>query len=263
MVTRLGKGPALLALAGVLLAGRARAQTDKPRFVILLDNSSSMTENLASPVIQTHGDRSQSQPGCDVDGKSTAGWAYDDSKLYLAKSAVIDTISAFGAAEFALASYSRTLLGQACSTDSECNALVPGAVCVDVPGDGSAQKFCVHHGSDSYMECPTGDGCVRCATPADTNDLVFDWGAFDCLAVRCSYAQGCVGGQVIVGFPSAGASNLIDIYHWIDGVEDMPPFSASSNRELRAVTMTPIGSALDSLRAWLTNASKGNIGPGP
>ena len=262
MVTRYAYRAGLLALAGVLVAGSALAQTDKPRFIILLDNSTSMTENLASPAIQTHGDGSQAQPGCDIDAKSTAGWAYDDSKLYLAKAAVVDTISAFGAAEFALATYSRTLLGQACNTDAECAARAPGSVCVDVPGDATSQKYCAHHGTDSYLECSTGTGCVRCANPADTNDVVFDWGSLDCTLTKCSFAQGCVGGQVTVGFPPPGTSNLIDIYHWIDGVEDLPPFSATSNRELRAVTMTPIGSALDSLRAWLTDPSKTSVGPG-
>jgi hypothetical protein len=262
VATRLGNSAALLGLVGLLFAGRARAQTDRPRFIILLDNSSSMTENLASPAIQTHGDGSESQPGCDVDGKSTGGWAYDDSKLYLAKSAVIDTISAFGAAEFALATYSRTLLGQACGSDAECSALAAGAVCVDVPGDGSSEKYCAHHGADSYLECSAGSGCVRCANPADSNDLVFDWGPFDCTVTKCGFASGCIGGQVLVGFPSPGTSNLVDIYHWIDGLEDPPPFTSASNREVRAVTMTPIGSALDSLRAWLTDASKSNVGPG-
>ena len=111
MASRPGKSAALLALAAFFVAGRGWAQTDKPRFVILLDNSTSMTQNLAG--VQTHGDGSEAQPGCNIDGKSTAGWAYDDSKLYVAKAAVIDTISAFGAAEFALATYSRTQLGQA------------------------------------------------------------------------------------------------------------------------------------------------------
>jgi hypothetical protein len=241
-------------------AGRGWAQSDKPRFVILLDNSTSMTQNLAGT--QTHGDGSLVQPGCNMDGKSTAGWAYDDSKLYLAKAAVIDTISAFGAAEFALATYSRTQLGQACSTSSDCTSPVAGAVCIDVPGGSTAQKYCAYHGGDSYMECSAGSGCTTCANASDTNDLVFERGAFDCLYTKCSFAQGCVGGQVIVGFPAAGASNLLDIYHWIDGQEDLPPFGATSNREIRAVTMTPLASALDSVRAWLTDASKTNIGVG-
>ena len=126
----------------------------------------------------------------------------------------------------------------------------------------SPQKYCAHHGFDSYQECSVGSSCARCANPADPNDLVFERGQFDCTTTKCSFARGCIGGQVIVGFPSVGAANLADIYRWIDGTEDLPPFSASSNREVRAVTMTPIGSALDSLRAWLTDATKTKIGPG-
>ena len=260
VATRLGKSAILVALSAFLVAGRGWAQTDKPRFVILLDNSTSMTENLAG--VETHGDGSDAQPGCNIDGKSTAGWPYDDSKLYLAKTAVIDTISAFGAAEFALATYSRTLLGEACSGASDCTSLAAGAACVDVTGASATQKYCAYHADTNYKECSSGASCVNCANPSDTNDLVFDWGAFDCLYYKCSFAQGCIGGQVIVGFPSAGTSNLFDIYHWIDGKEDLPPFSATSNREIRAVTMTPLASALDSVRAWLTDASRTNVGAG-
>ena len=196
----------LLVLASLFTAGAASAQTDKPRFVILLDNSSSMTEDLSSPVVQTHGDGTPRHPGCDVDGKATAGWAYDDSKLYLAKSAVIDTISAFGAAEFALATYSRTLLGQPCASDAECAALVAGAVCVDVPGDADPQKYCAHHGFDSYQECSAGSSCARCANPADPNDLVFERGQSS-TARRPSAAlpKGASVGRSSWAFPSVGA----------------------------------------------------------
>jgi MYXO-CTERM domain-containing protein len=239
----------------LLAAGRARAQTDKPRFIILLDNSTSMTQNLVG--VETHGDGSEAHPGCNIDGTSTAGWAYDDSKLYLAKAAVIDTISAFGAAEFALATYNRTLLGGTCAGDSDCTSSVAGASCVAVPGVGTAQKYCAYHGSQSY-ECLSGSTCTTCASSSLSNDLVFDLAAFTC---PCAFPN-CIGGQVIVGFPSGGTSNLIDIYHWIDGKEDLPPFSITSNREIRAVTLTPLASALDSVRAWLTDASKTGIGVG-
>jgi hypothetical protein len=260
VASKLGKRAAFIGLSAFFMAGQGWAQTDKPRFVILLDNSTSMTENLAG--VQTHGDGSQSQPGCNIDGTSTAGWAYDDSKFFLAKTAVIDTISAFGAAEFALATFSRTLLGQACSSDAACTSLLAGAHCVNVPGGSTAQKYCAYHGDISYLECASGSGCVNCANPSDTNDLIFDWGAFNCAGSTCSYSAGCIGGQVIVGFPTSGTSNLFDIYHWIDGKEDLPPFSAASNREIHADTVTPIASALDSVRAWLTDASKTNIGSG-
>jgi len=216
-----------------------------------------MTQNLAGA--ETHGDGSDAQPGCNLDGKSTGGWPYDDSKLYLAKAAIIDTISAFGAAEFSLATYNRVSLGGPCTVDSECTSVLASASCVNVPGVGGTQKYCANHGNDSYKECSSGTTCVNCASPSDSNDLVFDGGAFTC---PCSFAGGCVGGQIVVGFPSAGTSNLLDIYHWIDGKEDLPPFSATSNREIRAVTLTPLASALDSVRAWLTDASKTRIGAG-
>jgi hypothetical protein len=244
----------------MLSAAPSFGQADRPRFVILLDNSTSMTQNLSG--VPTHGDGSEAQPGCNTDGKSSGGTPYDDSKLFQAKAAVLDTISAFGNAEFALAIYSQTTLGQACGSDDDCTARVAGAYCVLVPGKGTSQRYCGYH-AEGYGECAngTGSGCTSCANPADTNDLVFEWGAFDCTN-KCSYAEGCIGGQVIVGFPSAGSSNLSDIYRWIDGKEDLPPFAADSNREIRAVTMTPLASALDSVRGWLTDASKGGIGPG-
>ncbi|HEX7505337.1 MAG TPA: MopE-related protein [Polyangia bacterium] len=254
MASRSGKSAALVALSALFVAGRGWAQTDKPRFVILLDNSTSMTQDLVG--VETHGDGSEAHPGCNID-KSTAVWPYDNSKLYQAKAAVIDTISAFGAAEFAFATYNQTLLGGSCSGDSNCTATV-GATCVSVPGVGTTQKYCAYHGSGSYA-CLSGSSCVTCANASLSDDLVFNWGAFAC---PCSFSAGCIGGQILVSFPSAGTSNLLDIYHWIDGKEDLPPFSAISNREIRAVTLTPLASALDSVRAWLTDASKTSIGAG-
>jgi len=264
VANRLGYCVALVALSTIFFSAPSFGQVDRPRFVILIDNSTSMTQNLAGT--ESHGDGSAAQPGCNIDGKSSAGTAYDDSKLFEAKAAVIDTISAFGAAEFALAIYSETTLGQACSSSSDCLSTLTGASCELVPGDSPTQKYCIYHGGDGYLECPDGarQGCTNCSNPSDTNDQMFEWGSFACTSTsRCGYAQGCVGGQVIVGFPSEGSSNLSDIYRWIDGKEDLPPFTASSNREIHGVTQTPLASALDSVRAWLTDASKSNIGPSP
>jgi MYXO-CTERM domain-containing protein len=260
VANRLGYCGTFVALGALLGATPCFGQGDRPRFVILLDNSTSMTQSLAG--LETHGDGSSAHPGCDLDGKSTNGTAYDDSKLYLSKAAVIDTISAFGAAEFALAVYAQTTLGQPCATDSDCSATLSGATCALIPGGSTTQKYCAYHGGDTYTECAAGAGatCLNCANPTDTNDLMLEWQSFNC-AGTCSYSQGCVGGQVIVGFPPAGTSNLSDIYRWIDGKEDVPPLSATSNREIRAVTMTPLASALDSVRGWLTDSSKTSIGP--
>ena len=252
-------GAAAAALLGLCLASpEVAAQIDKPRFVFILDNSSSMSKNV--PGTLTHGDGSASQPGCDLDGKSTAGWKYDDSRLYQAKAAIIDTISAFGSAEFALAAYARVLLGQPCQTDSDCAALVTGASCVDLPEDATTQKYCVRHMGEPYLECSTGAGCTGCANPADSNDRIFEWRQLDC-STPCAYSKTCPGAQVIVGFPTVG-SNFPDIYRWIDGQEDLPPFTATSNREIRAETWTPLAGSIYSVRDWLTDGSRTDVGPG-
>ncbi len=241
-----------------LAAPQAEAQGDKPRFIFILDNSTSMTESVAGTL--THGDGSQSQPGCDVDGKSTGGWKYDDSKMYLAKSAIIETISAFGAAEFALATYARTLLGQPCETDSQCTSISAGTSCVDLPEDATSQKYCAYKMGESYVECSSGVGCLRCAEPSDGNDRIFEKRQLEC-GRTCGYSATCPGAQVIVGFPSSG-SNLADIYRWIDGVEDLPPFKVDSNREIRATAWTPLAGSISSIKDWLLNADRSEVGAG-
>ena len=245
-MTRLGLVGAVL--VGLTLASsEGTAQVDKPRFVFILDNSSTMASNVAG--MGTHGDGSESQPGCDLDGISTGGWKYDDSKLFQAKSAIIDTISAFGSAEFALATYARVLLGQPCQTDGDCTAIAAGTSCMDLPDDATTQKYCVRHMGDTYLECSSGASCTGCATPTDTNDRIFEWSPL-----------GCSGAQVIVGFPSNGY-NYPDIYHWIDGKEDLPPFTAASNREIRAETpKTPLAGSVYSVRDWLLNPSRIDVG---
>lgn len=239
-----------------LQSSAARAEVDRPRFVIILDNSSSMTDDLSGR--PTHGDGSEAQPGCDLDGQTTSGWRYDDSKIFQAKSAIIDTISAFGSAEFSLAVYARTMLGQACSSNADCDRIAAGSTCEDLPDDASAQKYCVHHAGATYLECAS---CGNCANNADANDRLFEWRQLDCTSSTCSYSATCPGAQVVVGFPKSG-SNYYDIYRWIDGKEDQPPFGPNSNREVRAEAFTPIAGSLRSVREWLTDPSKTNVGDG-
>jgi hypothetical protein len=246
-------------LTASVVAFQAAAQGDKPRFIFILDNSTSMTENVTGN--STHGDGSSNQPGCDLDSKATGGWKYDDSKLYQAKSAIIDTVSAFGAAEFALASYARILLGQPCTLEADCTRISPTASCVDLPDVSNTQKYCVREMGSSYTECSSGTGCERCSNSGDRNDRIFETFQLDCTK-RCAYAAGqCPGAQVIVGFPTSG-SNLLDIYRWIDGKEDPPPFTATSNREIRADTWTPLAGSISSIKDWLLNPGRTDVGAG-
>src|SRR5690348_5173023 len=116
----------LVAALAIVRAGAARADTVRPRFVIIIDSSGSMTENPAR--VRTHGDGSDNQLGCDLDGNGR----YDDSKMYQAKLALADTVTAFGSAEFSLARYHQNELGQACMTNADCTRMDNGATdCVN------------------------------------------------------------------------------------------------------------------------------------
>ena len=97
----------------------ARAQAVKPRFVLILDTSSSMVYTPGRD--NTYGDGAARHEGCDLDGSGAAGrYPYDDSRLYLAKGAIADTITTFGSAEFALGRFAGIDLGQPCTTVGDC-----------------------------------------------------------------------------------------------------------------------------------------------
>ena len=67
-----------------------------------------MIREIGSGNDLTYGDGSDLNPGCDLDDNGL----YDDSRLWQAKKALQDTISAFGQAEFALARYQAVDGGQ-------------------------------------------------------------------------------------------------------------------------------------------------------
>ena len=217
----------------------ARAETVKPRFVILVDTSGSMSQNVAQ--IATHGDGSQEHPGCDLDGNGL----FDDSKLFGAKASLRDTLLAFGSAEFSLARYHQNQLGQPCTTANGCNQMGLGAnVCV-----ARRCGFSISSTSPDYNECRSGAGCQRCADPDNDPTEVYYNGSLCCPAGAPTSGGFGLAGDVLVPFPT-GASNLPALESWIDNREDFP---AGSNQELRASGTTPIGGSLHAVRDWLVN----------
>jgi MYXO-CTERM domain-containing protein len=235
-----------LAIAAWMAPGVAHAETVRPRFVLIIDSSGSMIENAIR--VRTHGDGSELHPGCDLDGNGQ----YDDSKLYQAKLALRETMTAFGSAEFSLSRYQQTDLAQACTTTQECRSMNTGAnVCVS-----GRCAYDVPSNSTDYNECTggtaTGNGCIRCAAPA--NDPVHVWVNGNTCCGSGDPRSGGFGmsANVLVGFPGAGATNLPELLSWIDGKEDYPD---GTNRELRGTGATPIGGSLNAVRDWLSNDS--------
>jgi MYXO-CTERM domain-containing protein len=249
-MSRLALVPA--ALATLVAAGAAHAETVRPRFVIVLDTSGSMVENAIR--VRTHGDGSESDPGCDLDGNGQ----YDDSKLFQAKVALRETMTAFGSAEFSLSRYHQTELGQACTNSNQCRTMGTGATdCI-----AGRCAYIVPNNSTDYNECSggtaTGNGCIRCADP--DNDPIHVWynGNVCCGASDPRSGGFGMSADVLVAFPGGGATNLPDLLRWIDGKEDFPN---GTDKELRGTGATPIGGSLNAVRDWLSN-DKSPVGPG-
>jgi Putative metal-binding motif len=226
-------------LVALAFAQTARAETVKPRFVILVDTSGSMAQDVAQT--PTHGDGSREHPGCDLDGDGT----FSDSKMFQAKASLRETLLAFGSAEFSLARYHQNELGQACTNSIGCTQMGLGAnVCV-----GGRCGFSISSASPDYNECRVGRGCERCADPDNDPTHVFYNGSNCCPAGTPTSGGYGLAGDVVVPFPT-GATNLSALQSWIDNREDFP---LGTNQELRASGTTPIGGSLHAVRDWLVN----------
>ncbi|MDX2019618.1 MAG: MopE-related protein [Deltaproteobacteria bacterium] len=243
----------LLCVGAVGIAPKAWAAPVKPRFVILVDTSGSMSENASR--VETHGDGSKLHPGCDLDNNGS----FDDSKLFQAKAALNDTIAAFGAAEFSLARYHQNELGGACVSQSDCvgsnssaNSCAGNLCSYDVPALNPDYDEC-RNGS------ATGNGCVRCADPDNDPTAVFYNGNLCCVGSDPKANGFGMAGDVLVSFPNGNTGNQSQLLSWIDGDETFP---GGGNKELRAVGITPIGGSLNAVRDWLINDAS-PAGPTP
>ncbi len=214
----------------------AAAQAVKPRFVLILDTSSSMVEDNAG--VGTKGDGSPGFQGCDTTGNN----AQDDSRLFQAKAAVDDTIASFGAAEFAFGRFRGIDLGQACTMDDQCPTIV---------GRSPTTIKCV--GGQCVYPAPFYGGCTDGAAGCRGCGKNTKFASTSCNGSACRYSAGCKAGQVLVPFPT-GVSNYPLIHAWVDGIE------GPGNPEIRSDYGTPLESSLDSAREWLTVAAS-DVGP--
>jgi hypothetical protein len=251
-MSRSGLALGTLSSLVLLLTGAARAETVRPRFVIIIDTSGSMVETPGR--VRTHGDGSEDHPGCDLDGNGL----YDDSKLFQAKAALRETMTAFGTAEFSLTRYHQSELGQPCTSNGQCMAMNTGAnLCTN-----GRCAYEVPSNSTDYNECSggtaTGNGCIRCASP-DTDSTTVWYNGNTCCGSNDPRSNGFgMSGDVLVSFPGAGASNLPALLSWIDGKESFPQ---GGDKELRGTGATPIGGSLNAVRDWLSNDAS-PVGPG-
>ncbi len=207
----------------------------RPRVAVVLDTSSSMLLDLDG--YPTFGDGSVDRPGLDLDGNGRP----DDSRLYLARTALAEVISAYPEIDFALARYHQDQgLARSCQTAKwfECQGLIGT---YDDPTDNTGTVICNVATSASttipVREVSTaGDECIN-------------------------YAGTCGpprrGADVLSGFGSATR----DVVRWLDGREtsffadatpgDVCRHSSGGDCEVRASGQTPLGGSLEAIEDYV------------
>jgi len=206
----------------------------RPRVAVILDTSASMLTDLAG--FPTFGDGSVEHPGLDTDGDG----APNDSRLYLAREALGNVISAYPEIDFALARYhADQALDISCQTAAwiECAGLLA-----------------------SYDEPADNTGPAACSVPiSPTRSVSFN---------RLSTSEACIHYAGSCGPPRRGAdvlsgfgSETRDLVRWLDGREtDFRPDAVPGNVcdhanggdcEVRGTGGTPITGSLEAIEDYV------------
>ncbi len=212
----------------------------RARFTLILDTSGSMLGTLPTVSIPTFGDGSVNHPGRDQNNNGIA----DDSRLFKAKTALTEVISAYPDIDFALARYHQDQsLDRSCQLAHtfECNAI---CCSYDNPGNNS--------GPAPSPACTVNGG--NGATVAVLKDSPGD----ECI----NYAGNCGpprrGADVVVGF----GKDVNQYLMWLDGTEanfnntqtqgDYCNFAGGGDCELRGTGPTPLANSLQAAEDFLT-----------
>jgi hypothetical protein len=213
----------------------AEPDSVRPRVAVIMDTSASMLLNLAG--FPTFGDGSQEHPGVAAAG---------DSRLFLAREALGQVISAYPEIEFALARYHQDQgLHRSCQTATwfECQGIV---ATYDDPTDNTGSSVCsVDVGPSDSVEVRQIPG----PTISSTSECI-------------NYAGSCGsprrGADVLSGFGSPAR----DTVRWLDGREsrfdadttregDVCRHSEGNDCELRGSGPTPLAGSLQAIEDYL------------
>ncbi|HJK95636.1 MAG TPA: MopE-related protein [Polyangiaceae bacterium LLY-WYZ-14_1] len=208
----------------------------RPRVAVVLDTSASMLLDLEG--FPTFGDGSDDQAGIDLDGDGDP----NDSRLFLAREAVGQLVSAYPEIDFALARYHQdTGEDRSCQAAAwfECQDLIAS---YDDPTNNTGDVLCtVQTGPDvgdteTVRVNPNGDECIN-------------------------YAGSCGpprrGADILSGFGTPAR----DLVRWLDGAEtdfradatigDYCAHSAGGDCEVRATGPTPIAGSLQAIEDYV------------
>jgi len=206
----------------------------RPRVSVILDTSASMLTNLQG--FPTFGDGSFDQPGLDTDGDGDP----NDSRLFLAREALGNVISAYPEVDFALARY---------HADQAANISCQTAAWIECAG--------LQASYDEPADNTGGAACTVRISPTQTR-------AFD----RVSGTEACINYAGSCGPPRRGADILSgfgtetrDLVRWLDGREtdfrtDTTPgnvcdHAGGGDCEVRGTGGTPITGSLQAIEDYM------------
>jgi len=267
----------LIVLLSLLAATTAEAQV-KPRIVIAFDTSGSMALDLDGDptfgdgvITGCSGAGTNTSPFCGAN--CTAGVDTDcdgetnDSRIYVAKEAVRNAISAFGDVDWALSRFSQTQsVNESCLNINsyECNLLVTSY------GNPQCNTGSVINAGNCSADWASfiPNGC-RPGVGGRPSMRLFAAGS---PTVCTNYAGQCTGGDVLVGFsdmgPFTGLDNTLGIFSWLNGTEsnfvDTTPTgnfcnsSTTGDCELRPEGATPLAGILASAQSYITPIRSGD-----
>ena len=211
----------------------------RARFTMIVDTSGSMLGTL--PGVPTFGDGSVDHPGRDQDGNGLP----DDSRLFKAKSALSNVMSAYPDIDFTLARYHQDQsVGRSCQEahNFECNSI---CCSYDNPGNNT--------GPAPVPPCTVNGG-----TGGNISVLEDSVPNEECI----NYAGNCGpprrGADVLVGF----GKDINQYLMWLDGTEaafnnsqttgDYCNFAGGGDCELRGTGPTPLANSLQAVEDYLT-----------
>ncbi len=239
------------------------AQDARPRFALIVDTSGSMLDDLTGN--PTFGDGSADFPGVDTnsDPDTVAG---NNSRLFIAKNALTQVLSAFPESDFALGRYYQDV-GVNRSCQSAANFECAGSCCsYDDPTNNIAPPYPATYPGNECILSNLYPGAGYPNTAAFTGDMSIGWTSVmgedpptrDCINYSGSCGPPRRGSQFVVGFEQPINRYL----SWLDGIEDSDAlFDASTqegnhcptgNCELRGTGPTPIAGSLEATYDFLT-----------
>ncbi len=239
-----------------------QASDARPRFTMIVDTSGSMLNDLAGN--PTFGDGSADYPGVDTasDADAIAG---NNSRLFIAKEALTQVLSAFPESDYALARYYQDVgVNRSCQSASnfECAA---SCCSYDDPSDNLPPPYPATYPGNTCVLSQIYPGAGYPATPAFTGNISIGWApetnevpaTSECINYAGSCGPPRRGAQVLVGFDRPINSYL----RWLDGLEDADAsFDASTvegnhcatgDCELRGTGPTPLAGSLQATYDYL------------